>query len=375
MLLAEVALLSQSRGSLYATPVMLVLVFALLPGAYAHVRAAGPDRRSGSPRRRPSVLDVGDHLDRGAVTHAAVHSATSAMFLAALLVGLVVAAGAAVESRRELSASARAQVQRGVAALAIATLVVLRGGRAGGGGQSGQPHPAGLGQLQGRLLREQHEQRSADQRPRQQPLRLLPRRARRIPRAPAARDRRGQLPAAVPRSTAAATRRRTIRTASSCERSRRRGCSVRCWRSWGSARRCSQALARCARATRSRAPSRPRRWPASATGWCTARSTGSGSSPGWGRRRSRCSGSAARSRRRRRSARWAARARRWRRPRARASPAAPPARARRVRAARAARRVVARGSVAQRTSGAERGARLDALARGRPTRGCATPRG
>ena len=32
VLLAEVALLSQSRGSLYATPVMLVLVFALLPG-------------------------------------------------------------------------------------------------------------------------------------------------------------------------------------------------------------------------------------------------------------------------------------------------------------------------------------------------------
>ena len=32
VLLAEVALLSVSRGSLYATPVMLVLVFALLPG-------------------------------------------------------------------------------------------------------------------------------------------------------------------------------------------------------------------------------------------------------------------------------------------------------------------------------------------------------
>jgi len=32
VLLTEVALLSQSRGSLYATPVMLVLVFALLPG-------------------------------------------------------------------------------------------------------------------------------------------------------------------------------------------------------------------------------------------------------------------------------------------------------------------------------------------------------
>ncbi len=38
VVLADVALLSQSRGSLYATPVMIVLVFALVPAAAAHVR-------------------------------------------------------------------------------------------------------------------------------------------------------------------------------------------------------------------------------------------------------------------------------------------------------------------------------------------------
>ncbi len=127
VLLADVALLSQSRGSLYATPVMLVLVFALLP-ARTRTFALLVPIALGIAASAPSVLDVGDHLDRGTVTHATVHSATSAMFLAALLVGLVVAAGAAVESRRELSASARARVQRGVAALAIAALVVLLAG-------------------------------------------------------------------------------------------------------------------------------------------------------------------------------------------------------------------------------------------------------
>jgi len=135
VLLADVALLSQSRGSLYATPVMLVLVFALLPARTRTFALLVPVALGIAASAR-SVLDVGDHLDRGAVTAAAVHSATSAMFLAALLVGLLVAAGAAVESRRELSAAARARVQRGVAALAIATLLVLI---AGGLAAAGNP--------------------------------------------------------------------------------------------------------------------------------------------------------------------------------------------------------------------------------------------
>ena len=65
VLLAEVALLSQSRGSLYATPVMLVVVFALLPGRVrtfallvpvaAAIGATAPAvlRRRRPPERRP----------------------------------------------------------------------------------------------------------------------------------------------------------------------------------------------------------------------------------------------------------------------------------------------------------------------------------
>jgi Flp pilus assembly protein TadD len=135
VLLAEVALLSQSRGSLYATPVMLVLVFALLPGrvrTFALLVAIA----AGIAAAAPAVLRVGDHisaLERGgsraaAAVHgetAAVHSATTTVLIAALLVGLAVAAGAAVESRRAFAPATVARVHRSGAAVAVAVLVAL----------------------------------------------------------------------------------------------------------------------------------------------------------------------------------------------------------------------------------------------------------
>ena len=128
VLLAEVALLSQSRGSLYATPVMLVLVFALLPGR-ARTFALLLPVAAGIAAAAPAVLHVGNHLRAGAVTPAAVHTATVASFAAAAAVALLVALAAAFESRSALSESARGRVHRGVAGTAIAVLVlVLVGG-------------------------------------------------------------------------------------------------------------------------------------------------------------------------------------------------------------------------------------------------------
>ena len=69
VLLAEVALLSQSRGSLYATPVMLVLVFALLPGRMRTFAMLVPVAL-GIAAAAPAVLRVGDHLNNGAVVPA-----------------------------------------------------------------------------------------------------------------------------------------------------------------------------------------------------------------------------------------------------------------------------------------------------------------
>jgi tetratricopeptide (TPR) repeat protein len=127
VLLAEVALLSQSRGSLYATPVMLIIVFALLPGRVRTFAVLVPVA-AGIGAAAPAVLAVGDHLKNGAVTPAAVHSATAASFAAAVAVGLVVALGALVETRRTFSEASRGRVRRAVAALAIVTLVAVAAG-------------------------------------------------------------------------------------------------------------------------------------------------------------------------------------------------------------------------------------------------------
>jgi hypothetical protein len=135
VLLAEVALLSQSRGSLYATPVMLVLVFALLPQRTRTFAVLVPIA-AGIGAAAPAVLRVGNDLSGDSVSASRVHAATAAMFAAAVIVGLVVAAGAAVESRGEFSASSLARARRAIAAVAVVTLVA---GLAAGWAAVGDP--------------------------------------------------------------------------------------------------------------------------------------------------------------------------------------------------------------------------------------------
>jgi hypothetical protein len=127
VLLAEVALLSQSRGSLYATPVMLILVFALLPGRTRTFAVLVPIA-AGIGAAAPAVLRVGDDLRHEAVVPATLHSATIAMFAAALAVGLVVGLGAAMEGRLTLSEGAAKRLAGGVRAAAVTLLVVVLAG-------------------------------------------------------------------------------------------------------------------------------------------------------------------------------------------------------------------------------------------------------
>jgi O-antigen ligase len=143
VLLASVALLSQSRGSLYSTPVMLVLIFALLPGRVRTFALLIPIA-AGIGAAAPAVLRLGERMEAAtgasesggaraaAARHAvsgAVHGATVAMFAAALVVALVVAVGAAIEHRRgPLPRAAAARVHRGIGAAAIAALIVLLAG-------------------------------------------------------------------------------------------------------------------------------------------------------------------------------------------------------------------------------------------------------
>ncbi|MGC2373812.1 MAG: O-antigen ligase family protein, partial [Solirubrobacteraceae bacterium] len=128
VVLADVALLSQSRGSLYATGAMTVLVFALVPQRLRTFATAVPVALA-IGFTAPLVLRVGDRLGTGQSPSAAVHSAVAAMFVAALLVGLVVAGGVALDSRCAVSPALARGVRRGVGAVALATLVaVLAGG-------------------------------------------------------------------------------------------------------------------------------------------------------------------------------------------------------------------------------------------------------
>jgi O-antigen ligase len=133
VLLASAALLSQSRGSLYATPVMLVLVFVLLPGRTRSFALLVPVL-AGVGATAPLVLRVGDRLRGGDVMAATTHTAILATFAAALLVGLVVAVGAAVENRMTLSRRSATRVQRAIAATGLLTaLVIVAGGLAAAG--------------------------------------------------------------------------------------------------------------------------------------------------------------------------------------------------------------------------------------------------
>jgi tetratricopeptide (TPR) repeat protein len=124
VLLGDVALLSQSRGSLYATAAMLVLVFALLPERRRTFALLVPVAGA-LAATAPAVLRVGDHLSGGVVRAATLHGAIAASFAAALVVGIVVSLGAWVETHRELSPAARGRIATAVGAAALASLVVV----------------------------------------------------------------------------------------------------------------------------------------------------------------------------------------------------------------------------------------------------------
>jgi tetratricopeptide (TPR) repeat protein len=133
VLLADLSLLSLSRGSLYATPVVLILIFVLLPGRLRTFAVLVPVAM-GVGVAAPAVLRVGNHLKNGVVEPATMHSATTTTFAAALGVGLVVAVSAAIESRRTFSDAWVRRVRKGLAAVALAVLVaVLVGGWAAAG--------------------------------------------------------------------------------------------------------------------------------------------------------------------------------------------------------------------------------------------------
>lgn len=122
VLLAEVALLSQSRGSLYATPAMLLLVFALFPARTRTFVLLLPVA-AGIAAGAPAVLRVGDDLQNGAVVPATLHHAIALIFIVSAAVTVVVGCGAWIEARLTLPLNVVGRMRRVVGALAAATLV------------------------------------------------------------------------------------------------------------------------------------------------------------------------------------------------------------------------------------------------------------
>jgi O-antigen ligase len=122
VLLADLALLSQSRGSLYATVAMLILVFALLPVRLRTLLALVPIA-IGVAVTAPLVLRVGDRLSNGGDVKGALHAASAAVLLATILVALAVALAGAFESRHRVSERTVSRLRRAVAAGAILVLI------------------------------------------------------------------------------------------------------------------------------------------------------------------------------------------------------------------------------------------------------------
>jgi tetratricopeptide (TPR) repeat protein len=135
VLLADVALLGQSRGAFYATPIMLVLVFALVPGRLRTFALLVPVAGA-IAATAPAVLRVGNSLAHDQVVASHLHAAVVAILIAALAVGVVVALASAAEQRAPVSARSRARLRTAIAACAAATLI---GALAGGLAAAGDP--------------------------------------------------------------------------------------------------------------------------------------------------------------------------------------------------------------------------------------------
>ncbi len=137
VVLLDVALLSQSRGSILALPVCAVVLVAIVPGRLRTIAVLVPVLGAAAAAL-PKVLDVGDALDgtdAGAVQDAA-GAVTSTVLLLALAAGVVVALVAAWETLRPPTATTAARVRKGWTAVVVAGAIL---GAAGGLVAIGEP--------------------------------------------------------------------------------------------------------------------------------------------------------------------------------------------------------------------------------------------
>ncbi|MBJ7329451.1 MAG: O-antigen ligase family protein [Solirubrobacteraceae bacterium] len=130
VLLVDLSLLSLSRGAILATPAVLLLFLAIVPGRLRHAALLVPVG-IGLLATVPAVLDVGPALRAGAGAEQAVDDALTGVLIASAAVAIAVACGVVLGRRARTGAwlgddtAARAQRAWGRAAVAGAVLGAL----------------------------------------------------------------------------------------------------------------------------------------------------------------------------------------------------------------------------------------------------------
>lgn len=115
--LASVSLLTESRGAVFSTPIVVLALFVLVPGRLRHLLALAPVALAVA-LAAPQLVDVSVAVTAGE-GHAAILSALRLVALLAVAAGLVVAVAAWLEGRRPVSAHTAARASR-VAGVAVA---------------------------------------------------------------------------------------------------------------------------------------------------------------------------------------------------------------------------------------------------------------
>jgi O-antigen ligase/polysaccharide polymerase Wzy-like membrane protein len=125
VVMLDVALLCQSRGSVLSLPVCALAMIAFVPGRLRHIAAFVPVLGAAA-LALPKVVDLGDALDTPNV--AAQQDAAGAVLrwvlIGAIVAGAIVVAVGAWESRRPLAAPAAARVRRAWTGIVVACAVV-----------------------------------------------------------------------------------------------------------------------------------------------------------------------------------------------------------------------------------------------------------
>jgi tetratricopeptide (TPR) repeat protein len=123
VMLVDLSLMSQSRGSILALPVCAAVLVLFVPGRLRHIAALIPIGGLAAAAA-PKALDVGDAINAGGSAADAGSAAMKMVLLMAVLAGVVVAAVGAWESLRPPAARTAERIRTTWRALVVAGVIL-----------------------------------------------------------------------------------------------------------------------------------------------------------------------------------------------------------------------------------------------------------